>query len=113
MEIVKENIPLEKVKQMANKSFGDLVKAVVDVERRVIAMDGELHSDLEALLLSDGSQQKDLWGINIYPYVEGEGFIEFDSLINIRPSQGNRSYRVEDEVVRKKIITIVKEKIIQ
>ena len=96
---------------MAVESFGNLVKAVVDLERELVAVDAELHSDLEALLLQDGSKQKNLWGVNIYPEMQGEEFIEFDSLINIRPSQGNRSRGVENRETRAKIIAIVDKRV--
>lgn len=87
--------------------FGNLVKAVVDVEKGIMAVDGELHADEEALLLENGSAQKNLWGINIYPDLTGDDFIEFDSMINLRPSQGNRSRSVEDKEIQKEIIKIV------
>lgn len=96
---------------MAADTFGSLVKSVVDVDRELIAIDAELHSDLEALLLDDGSKQKNLWGINLYPQIEGDGFIEFDSLINVRPSQDNMSRGVENEEIRRKIFEIVGKKI--
>ncbi len=92
---------------MQEHFFGDMVKGVVDVDRKLVALDAELHSDLESLLLSDGSEQENLWGINLYPELEGEDFLEFDSLINIRPRQGNRSRDVEDETIRKQIIDII------
>lgn len=92
---------------MAAAMFGDMVKAVVDIDRGIIAIDAELHSDLEALLIEDGSKQKDLWGINLYPEINGDGFIEFDSMINMRPLQGNRSRGVDNEDTRKKIIEVV------
>lgn len=97
----------EELKQMAAATFGDLVKAVVDIERKLVAVDAELHSDLEALLLENGSEQKNLWGINLYPEMSGAEFLEFDSLINIRPSQDNRSRGVENEEIREKITEIV------
>jgi len=106
MKIITENITLDEIKAMAAATFGNLVKAVVDVERDLIAVDAELHSDLEALLLEDGSKQKNLWGINIYPEIQGDDFVEFDSMINMRPSQGNRSRGIENEELRKKIIAI-------
>ncbi|MBI4545405.1 MAG: hypothetical protein HY703_09430 [Gemmatimonadetes bacterium] len=84
-----------------------MVKAVVDVKREVMAIGGELHSDEEAALLDDGSRQADLWGINLYPAERAETWIEFDSLINVRPAQGNRSRDVEDEVVREAIRQVV------
>ncbi|MEK7077261.1 MAG: DUF5674 family protein, partial [Patescibacteria group bacterium] len=93
--------------EIAKSQFGNLVKAVVDVEKGVIAIGGELHTDEEAVLLDDGSRQEHLWGINLYPEETGEEFIEFDSMINVRPSSGNRSRGVESEDIREKIKVIV------
>jgi hypothetical protein len=107
MRIVDTTISVDELRRIAMGMFGDLVKAVVDVDRELIAVDAELHSDLEALLLDDGSKQASLWGINLYPEVSGDGFIEFDSMINMRPSQGNRSRGVEDQRTRDLICTIV------
>ena len=92
---------------MAQEMFGDLVKAVVDVDSGLLAVDAELHADLEALLLEKGSQQKNLWGINIYPGLTGGDFIEFDSMINVRPSQHNMSRGVTDEKLRLKVLEVV------
>ena len=111
MKVIREILALDELNQMATSLFGDMVKAVVDVERRVLAVDAELHSDLEALLLQDGSKQESLWGINLYPDLPEEEWIEFDSMINVRPSQGNRSRDVEDQAVRKVILDIVRERI--
>jgi len=105
--IVRSPIVLAELKTMAENSFGNLVKAVVDIDRRIMAVDGELHADEEALLLEDGSAQEHLWGINIYPELEGPDRVEFDSVINIRPSQKNRSRGVEDPAIRENIIRIV------
>ena len=107
MIITGKELKIDELKDMAQRSFGNLVKAVVDVERELIAIDAELHADLESLLLQDGSKQKDLWGINLYPELEGAQFVEFDSLINMRPSQGNRSHGVDSGEVRDRIISIV------
>jgi len=111
--MVDEKLTIDELKQMAAGTFGNMVKAVVDVDRELIAVDAELHSDLEAMLLEDGSGQKNIWGINLYPDLQGDEFIEFDSLINIRPSQGNRSRGVEDEEMRKRMISIVAKRIIR
>ena len=92
---------------MAESGFGNLVKAVLDVELGIMAVDGELHADEEALLLEHGSEQRHLWGINIYPELPGAGRIEFDSMINIRPSRGNRSRGVDDPAIRDRIVHIV------
>ena len=111
MKILKQKISLEELKKMATSLFGDMVKAVVDVDKKIVAVDAELPSDLEALLIERGSKQNSLWGINIYPEIKGEGFVEFDSMINMRPSQNNRSRGVEDANTRKKIVAIVRGKL--
>lgn len=107
MKIIKDTLSLGELKQMAAAGFVNLIKAVVDIDRELIALDAELHSDLEALLLENGSSQKSLWGINLYPEMVGDEFIEFDSMINMRPSRGNRSRGVDDPGTRKKIAEIV------
>jgi hypothetical protein len=111
MKIITQSITLNEMKDMAASLFGNLVKAVVDIDRELIAVDAELHSDLEALLLEDGSKQKSLWGINFYPEIQGDDFVEFDSMINMRPSLGNRSRGVEDKELRKKIMEIVAKRV--
>lgn len=113
MRVVKENISIDELKEMSSKMFGNLVKAVVDVEKNILVVDAELHSDQEAYLLQLGSKQENLWGINIYPDLNKEERIEFDSMINLRPSQGNNSRGVEDEEIQKKILDIVNSKIIE
>jgi hypothetical protein len=107
MEIIDKKITLEKLEKMSKDRFGNLVKAVVDVEKGIMAVDAELHSDEEALMLENGSEQKNLWGINFYPEFYGTAdFIEFDSMINLRPSQNNRSRGVDDPKIREKISEI-------
>ena len=106
MQIIRMKVSRNELSAMAQNGFGEMVKGVVDVGRGIAAIDAELHSDLEAMLLEDGSRQEDLWGINLYPD-ETDDFIEFDSLINIRPLQNNRSRGVNDPVVREKIVEIV------
>ncbi len=100
-------MPWAELEAMAQARFGDLVKAVVDVERGALTAGGELHADLEAAMLDSGSTQANLWGINLYPGNPPDTFVEFDSMINIRPNQGNRSRSVEDPAAREKILTIV------
>ncbi len=107
MKILNKPLSIDELKKTALETFGDLVKAVVDIDKELIALDAELHSDLEALLLENGSKQKNLWGINFYPDIANENFIEFHSMINMRPSQGNKSCGVDDENIKKKIIEVV------
>lgn len=107
MKIIEKQISIEEIKQMAEDFSGDYVKAVVDIERNIMAIDAEMHSDLEAALLNDGSLQYDIWGINLYPDKSRDEWIEFDSLINIRPKMKNMSRDVEDNETRNIIINIV------
>ena len=107
MKVVSTPIALAELETMAEGGFGVLVKAVVDLERRVMAVDAELHADEEALLLSEGSRQEHLWGINLYPGLPAEEWVEFDSMINVRPSRGNRTRGVEDAATRQRILAVV------
>jgi hypothetical protein len=86
---------------------GALVKAVVDVERAIIIAGMTMHADGEEILLEDGSQQANLWGINLYLQQSGDDWIEYDSVINLRPSQGNSTRGVDDPAIQKKIREIV------
>lgn len=105
--VVRDAISRGELTEMAKRQFGDLVKAVVDVERGIMAVGGELHADEEAVLLDQGSEQRHLWGINLYPEKPLEEWIEFDSMINVRPSHGNRSRDVESPEIRETIMSIV------
>ena len=108
IELVQESIRLAHLTSLAEASFGELVKAVVDADLGIMCVAGELHADEEALLLDAGSQHNSLWGINLYPAEYGRpGWIEFDSMINVRPRVGNRSRSVEDAAVRDRIVEII------
>jgi hypothetical protein len=112
MRIIKEEISKSELEEMAKNMFGDFVKAVVDVEKGIMTVDAELHADLEALLLEHDSKQENLWGINLYPELSDADFVEFDSMINIRPRQNNRSRDVEIPEIRKKIVAVVNKLVI-
>jgi len=105
--VISEPVGLEVVRQAAAESFVDMVKAVVDVGRGILALGGELHADAEAVLLADGSRQDDLWGINLYPEKPASEWIEYSSLINVRPRAGNRSLVIQDLVIQGKIRAVV------
>ena len=94
------------MKEYAANIFGDMIKCVADVDKELLAIDADLHADLERLLLENGSLQTSLWGFNLYPD-ETDDFIEYDSLINIRSWQGNPSRDVMNQDVRDKIANIV------
>jgi hypothetical protein len=105
--ILRTPIPLSDVVAIAQQRFGDMTKAAVDVSRGVMAIGGELHSDEEALLLEDGAVQANVWGINIYPAEPGDAWIEFDSMINVRPSANNRTRGVDDPAMQVRIRQLV------
>jgi len=98
--VVSSRIDPGVLSRLVESFFEDMVKYVVDVERRVAAVGGELHADSEQVLLESGSRQNDLWGANYYPGHGEDECIEYTSLINIRPSKGNRSMVVEDAEIR-------------
>jgi len=105
--LIDKPITRTELKAIALQRFGDLVKGVVDLEKGIMVLGGELHADEEAFLLQQGSKQADLWGINLYPDLDMPDMLEFDSMINIRPSQGNSSRTVEDQAIREKINQII------
>jgi len=107
VQIISTPITTERLRELAQRSFGDMIKGVVDTRLNLLALGGELHSDEELALMEQGSQQADLWGINIYVEQPRTEWIEYDSMINIRPRQNNRSRYVESEEVRKRICDIV------
>lgn len=107
MLVVTKPMPLSKVTTLTKNRFGNLIKAVIDIQKEIMAIDADLHSDEEAELLSRGSKQENLWGINIYPELTGDDFIEFDSMINVRPQSGNMTRGVDDPAMQKKIRLIV------
>lgn len=111
MQILQQPISRKELTVIAENTFGDMVKAVADVKRGLLAIDADLHADLERLLLENGSAGEDLWGFNLWVEEDGDGFIEFDSLINIRSWQGNPSRDVLSPDIRKAIKDIVSQHI--
>ncbi len=107
MEIINSKITKKELIEKYLGYFKTMTKAVVDVKREVVAIEAELHSDLEAYLLENNSEQEDLWGINLYPFKEKEDFIEYTSLINIRPHQDNYSMEVKSLEIKERIKEIV------
>ena len=100
---------IEELRRLVPGRFRDMIKGVVDLRRRLLVIDADMHADQEAALLADGSEQRDLWGINLYPQLDGADWLEFDSMINLRPSFGNRSRGVDDAATREAIAALVAE----
>ena|SRR5579862_1045163 len=107
LQILRAPLMREDLVAIAAGGFGDMVKAVVDIERGAMAIGADLAADEEAALMDDGSRQRDLWGINLYPSDATEAWIEFDSMINVRPAQSNRSRGVDNEMTRSAIIRTI------
>ena len=100
-------ISIDELRELAESRFGDMIKGVVDLERGILLLDADLHADQEACLLAEGSKQASLWGINLYPDAAAEDWLEFDSMINLRPSFGNRSRGVDDPATRAAIAGLI------
>ena len=83
------------------------VKLAVDVRQGIVAGGGGLHVDCQAALLEEGSDQRDIWGADWIPESQE---VKFESLINIRPKQGNRSMTIADETMRRTVESIIREK---
>ncbi len=108
MLLINDKISVEELRKMASRMFGRLVKAVVDIDKEIMLVDADLHSDEELELIELGSKQKSLWGINLYPDIYGqENWIEFDSMINLRPSWSNMTRGVDDPAIQSRIRIIV------
>ena len=109
IKIVKNSINKQELLKIAKEEFGSLVKAVIDIEQNIMAIGGELHADEEVLLTEQcGSKRENTWGVNLYPEKTGDDWIEFDSMINLKPSYGNRIRGIENQGIREKIREIVK-----
>ncbi len=106
--LIEKPITKDEIKSIAEKKFGDLVKGVVDIKEKIMAIGAGMHADEESFLLEKGSKQENLWGINIYPELKMPDMVEFDSMINIRPRQNNHSRGVEDEQIKNQILEIIK-----
>ena len=111
IQIITDVVSKETLQKLAEAWYEDMVKGVVDLERNVVALGGEWHMDANEVLIADGSQQEHNWGFNVYPGEKGKNAIEYISLINIRPKQGNRSMEIEDNSLRDEIKEVVRAKI--
>lgn len=112
MKIIKTPISKKELEEMAKNQFGDWIKAVVDLEQGIMAIGGDLHADEEALLLEHGSSQENLWGVNVWFMKDADERIQFDSMINIRPAQGNRTRNVESREIQDKLRKVINELVV-
>jgi hypothetical protein len=113
VRLVKEPISHNVVSEVANQSYGDMVKGVADIERGIIAIGGEWHSDANALLKKDGSDQENNWGFNFYINRPKGEDVEYVSMINIRPAQGNKDMYIKNTDIREKVKAIINKLLIK
>lgn len=104
LKIIRSKVDSETIKKVAEDLDG-YIKFVVDVERGLLSAGGLRHFEGEQLLIQDGSKQKNLWGGGLDRQT---GEIDFDSMINLRPNDGNSSREVLDKDLREKVMEIVK-----
>jgi hypothetical protein len=108
IRIVRKKITNRALRKFLDNPFSEMVKCVVDIEQNIVALGGELHVDAEQLLLEEGSCQADLWGANIYPDAPPADRIDYTALMNIRPSQDNRTMEIQDKTVRDRMKAVIK-----
>src|SRR3990167_5004835 len=107
-KIIKNKISRSELRALAHEQYGDIIKAVIDVRQKIMGVGGELHVDIQSLLIEkENSQGGDTWGINLYLEKSGEDFIEFDSMINLKPNLGNKTRGVGDVGIQNTIREIV------
>jgi hypothetical protein len=107
IRIIDKKIAESELREIAKDFYGQMIKGVVDIEKEILAMGGEYHMDANNLLIENHSRQENIWGFNWYFDKNGDDQIEYISLINIRPAQGNRSMEVQDDFLRSKMKEII------
>ena len=107
-KIEKDKISLSELKVLAHEQYVDIIKAAVDVRQEIMGVGGELHVDIQSLLIEkENSKGDNTWGINLYLEKTGEDFVEFDSMINLKPNLGNRTRDVENSEIKEQILQII------
>lgn len=111
IKVVKDKISTAELKELGKVFYDTMIKGVVDIENEIIAFGGEYHIDANGVLIDEGSRQSDIWGFNIVFERSKDSWIEYISLINIRPQAGNMNMEVQDSLIRDKMKKIINSKI--
>ena len=111
IKIVENKISLQELRELAEEFYTIMIKGVVDIEKEIIAFGGEYHSDANKIIIENGSQQGNVWGFNVYFDKPRDSWIEYTSLINIRPQAGNTEKEIQDGNLRDKMRTLINKKI--
>jgi len=111
IQLIDNVINKSDIQKLAEEFYEEMIKGVVDLEGEVIALGGEMHADAEELLLKQGSRQQDLWGFNLLLDKTFDDAIEYQSFINIRPRDGNRTHEIENVDIRRKVKEVIKKRV--
>src|SRR3989344_8346737 len=105
IKIVREKISKNELEELAKDFYGFMIKGAIDIDREIVAFGGEYHIDANSVLIQEGSRQENIWGFNIHIHKlkDLSDWLEYTSLINIRPNQENKTMKIQSEELRKKI----------
>lgn len=113
IKIVRMPITRADALEIGKEFYHDMIKGVVDIRKKIIALGGEYHMDANNVLMAEGnSSQENVWGFNIYPKRTGVEWIEYTALVNIRPAVGNRTMTVENKEIRETMRHIIESLIV-
>ncbi len=85
--------------------FDVYIKTVIDINKKICSAGANLHFQSEKILLDAGSLQTNLWGGGVDLETK---VIDFNSFINIRPSDNNISNEIQDSGIRKEFEELMK-----
>lgn len=103
LKIIKEKISQQELQKIAEAVYGTMVKMAVDIQKKIIALGAEWHSECQEALINRGSQTKDIWGVNLVLKKPSNERLEFIALINVKPSSGHYDMEITDEKIKKEI----------
>ena len=107
--IVRRKLAPEKLVEIVQNNHEEMAKVDVDIERRILSIGGEWHSEGEELLVQDGSKSTDVWGTNLYPWKVPHERVVYHLLINLKPVLGHREMEIKDAALQKRIRGVINE----
>lgn len=94
----------EEIKKL-KEEFGSYIKTVIDVERKICSAGANMHFESEKVLIGEGSNQSSVWGGGVDLETKE---IDFNSFINIRPNDNNKSNEIQDAKIREEYEKLTK-----
>ncbi len=107
IQILEKPVSMDYVRELAVEWYGTMIKGTVDIAKNKVAIGGKYHVESCELLVEGGGDHTNVWGFNIRFEEDQNGILEFDSLVNIKPSLGNKSRSVENPEIIKKATEII------